>query len=167
MKNNNHLSLTSHAKELAKDALGNLAWTRCITPLDSKGSIVLHNSQVRSLVVKYPPLLAWFVLLDAVQNRAQRLVELKARLNNSTSTTERSSRPFRVLQAMLICHSYDSQKNAGFPSQERIAICDLPYLDILKWGIFQPAQMWSFSVLRITCICEGRSRTCNIFLSNW
>jgi len=47
----NHLTFTSHAKELAKNAARKLACVRRIAPLlDGKGSAALYNSQVRSLM---------------------------------------------------------------------------------------------------------------------
>jgi len=83
----NHLTFTSHVKELAKNAARKLACIRRIAPLlDSKGCAVLYNSQVRSLM-EYSPL-AWLscppthlALLDTVQSRAQRLVERKTPVN--------------------------------------------------------------------------------------
>ncbi|XP_047471197.1 uncharacterized protein LOC125026661 [Penaeus chinensis] len=83
----NHLTFTSHVKELAKYTARKLACIRRIAPLlDSKGYAVLYNSQVRSLM-EYSPL-AWLscppthlALLDTVQNRAQQLVERKTPVN--------------------------------------------------------------------------------------
>lgn len=78
-----HLSFTNHVKEIATKCGRKLACIRRIAHLlDSKGCLMLYNSQVRSHM-EYSPLVwsscppSHLRLLDKVQEKAHRLVEYK------------------------------------------------------------------------------------------
>ena len=81
---NDSLTFTNHVKEVARNAAWKLGCIRRIAYLlDARGVTTLYNAQVRSLM-EYSPLTwsscppSYLNLLDRVQNRAHRLVQLKA-----------------------------------------------------------------------------------------
>ena len=77
------LSFTKHVKKVAKDAAWKLGCIRRVGDiLDARGVSTLYKAQVRS-IMEYSPL-AWsscppsyLTQLDRIQNRAQRLVQLR------------------------------------------------------------------------------------------
>jgi len=91
VKINRYVSFTGHVKDMTKRAAGRLSCVRRISHLlDARAINTLYKSQVRS-IMEYAPLTwcscppSYLGLLDKVQRRAQRLMDLHTRLHETPS----------------------------------------------------------------------------------